>query len=126
MARNEETEAFHYAVYDEVQKIPFGKVTSYSHIAKLIYRPQNPRQVGQLLKVLPKIEVDPELSKPYKFHTKNVPWWRVVNAKGEISPRSGEGPLLQKDLLHREGVQLNTGGCVDLIEHGYFPQTDFD
>jgi len=36
MTRTDEAEAFFRAVYSAVQEIPFGKVTSYGHIAKLI------------------------------------------------------------------------------------------
>ena len=47
MARTEEAEAFFHAVYSAIQEIPHGKVTSYSHIARLIgtrkldFTPQN-------------------------------------------------------------------------------------
>lgn len=36
MARSDEAAAFSYAVYSAVQEIPYGKVTSYGHIAKLL------------------------------------------------------------------------------------------
>jgi methylated-DNA-protein-cysteine methyltransferase-like protein len=36
MPRTDEAEAFFYAVYSAVQEIPYGKVTSYGHIAKLV------------------------------------------------------------------------------------------
>lgn len=36
MARSEEAEAFFYAVYQAIQEIPYGKVTSYAHIARLV------------------------------------------------------------------------------------------
>ena len=36
MARSDEAEAFFTAVYRAVQEIPYGKVTSYGHIAKLV------------------------------------------------------------------------------------------
>ena len=34
--RSDEAQAFFHAVYRAVQEIPYGKVTSYGHIAKLI------------------------------------------------------------------------------------------
>lgn len=34
--RTDEAEAFFHAVYSAVQEIPYGKVTSYGHIAKLV------------------------------------------------------------------------------------------
>lgn len=36
MPRSDEAESFFYAVYSAVQEIPYGKVTSYGHIAKLV------------------------------------------------------------------------------------------
>jgi methylated-DNA-protein-cysteine methyltransferase-like protein len=36
--RSDEAEDFFAAVYQTVQEIPYGKVTSYGHIAKLIGR----------------------------------------------------------------------------------------
>lgn len=36
MARSDEAQAFFYAVYQAVQEIPPGKVTSYGHIAMLV------------------------------------------------------------------------------------------
>lgn len=36
MPRSDEAEAFFHAVYNAVQEIPPGKVTSYGHIAQLI------------------------------------------------------------------------------------------
>ncbi len=36
MPRTDEAEAFFYAVYSAIQEIPYGKVTSYGHIARLI------------------------------------------------------------------------------------------
>lgn len=36
MPRTDEAEAFFHAVYSAIQEIPYGKVTSYGHIARLI------------------------------------------------------------------------------------------
>lgn len=36
MTRSDEAEAFFYAVYSAVREIPYAKVTSYGHIARLI------------------------------------------------------------------------------------------
>lgn len=58
-------------VYHVVCQIPFGKVTSYVHIARLIGMPSHARHVGQALKFL-----GPDT---------NVPWQRVVSASGKIS-----------------------------------------
>ncbi|KAI0112226.1 MGMT family protein [Nemania sp. FL0031] len=121
MARSDEASSFFIAVYRAVQEIPEGKVTSYSHIAKLIGTPQRPRQVGICLKHLPQ---DPGA----RHHSGNVPWQRVINAKGIISPRSQpSGARNQAAALRAEGVTVSTDAlgawCVDFAEYGWFPNS---
>jgi methylated-DNA-protein-cysteine methyltransferase-like protein len=36
MARSDEAQAFFHAVYSAAQQIPYGKVTTYAHIAYLV------------------------------------------------------------------------------------------
>ncbi|WVQ81991.1 hypothetical protein IAT38_004118 [Cryptococcus sp. DSM 104549] len=102
--------------YDVARQIPFGRVTSYGHIAKLAGYPNYSRHVGNALKALP-AETD-------------IPWQRVVNAKGIISPRGdlGLGVARQKDRLEQEGVEVETlaGGAgekVNLRICGWFPES---
>ncbi|CDK29114.1 unnamed protein product [Kuraishia capsulata CBS 1993] len=123
---SDESKAFYIAVYEEVQKIPAGKVTSYGHIAKLIYRPQNSRQVGQCLKYLPREAIEGnELSQ--EFNVSNVPWWRVISSSGIISPRDRtDGVRLQKQKLEEEAIVVTDQNRVSLSEYGWFPATDFD
>ncbi len=49
----------------------------------------------------------------------DVPWQRVINAKGEISLRPGAER--QRRLLEAEGVQFDEGGRVDLARFGWRP-----
>ncbi|KAM7206450.1 hypothetical protein V8F20_002799 [Naviculisporaceae sp. PSN 640] len=121
MARSDEAAAFFHAVYSAVQEIPPGKVTSYGHIAKLIGTPQRPRQVGVCLKHLPS---DPGA----RFNHDNVPWQRVINSKGIISPRSVPSATLnQATVLQAEGVTVTSNAMgeliVDLREYGWFPRS---
>lgn len=121
MARSDEAESFFIAVYRAVQEIPEGKVTSYGHIAKLIGTPQRPRQVGICLKHLPH---DPGA----RHHSGNVPWQRVINSKGVISPRSQpSGARNQAAVLQAEGVTVSTDALgelsVDFSEYGWFPNS---
>ena len=45
----------------------------------------------------------------------DVPWQRVINAKGEISTRSrGDGALRQRKLLEKEGIRFDPRGRVNL------------
>ncbi|OIW27773.1 DNA binding methylated-DNA--cysteine S-methyltransferase [Coniochaeta ligniaria NRRL 30616] len=119
MPRSDEAAAFFHAVYSAVQEIPYGKVTSYAHIAKLVGTPQRPRQVGVCLKHL--LE-DPEA----RFNNDNVPWQRVINSKGIISPRSQpSGSQNQAAALEAEGVTVSRGALgeltVDFKDFGWFP-----
>ncbi|KAJ4248690.1 Alkyltransferase-like protein 1 [Fusarium torreyae] len=128
MPRSDEAEAFFYAVYSAVQEIPYGKVTTYGHIAMLVGTPQRPRQVGVCLKHLP-------ADASQHFNHENVPWQRVINSKGQISPRY-EGSVIrsqpggsrsQAQALEAEGVQVETNAMgehsVDFSEYGWFPET---
>ncbi|KAI3390626.1 hypothetical protein diail_9005 [Diaporthe ilicicola] len=119
MPRSDEAAAFFHAVYSAVQEIPHGKVTSYGHIAKLVGTPQRPRQVGVCLKHLPH-------DTGARFNHTNVPWQRVINSKGAISPRSQpSGSQNQAAALRAEGVTVTTGALgelqVDFMEFGWFP-----
>lgn len=119
MPRSDEAEAFFFTVYLAVQEIPEGKVTSYGHIAKLIGAPERPRQVGICLKYLSQ-------DAGAEHHSGNVPWQRVINAKGIISPRSQpSGARNQAAALRAEGVTVSTDALgelsVDLAEYGWFP-----
>jgi len=79
-------------IYAVIQKIPSGQVATYGQIAALVGIPGHARQVGYALSAL--AEGSP------------VPWHRVVNARGEISLRSGgsEADLRQRLRLEAEGV----------------------
>ncbi|KAI0393245.1 MGMT family protein [Xylariaceae sp. FL0594] len=123
MPRSEEAASFFIAVYNAVQEIPAGRVTSYGHIAMLVGTPQRPRQVGICLKHLPQ-EEDP--GQRHRHHSGNVPWQRVINAKGVISPRSQpSGARDQAAALRAEGVTVTQDAMgelsVDLAEYGWFP-----
>ncbi|KAK1468169.1 6-O-methylguanine DNA methyltransferase [Colletotrichum cuscutae] len=136
MARTEEAEAFFHAVYTAVQEIPVGKVTTYGHIARLVGTPERPRQVGICLKHLP---TDPTS----RFNNENVPWQRVINAKGTISPRyihlttHSYNPFShhrthahlrarnQAEALQAEDVEVSRTAMgefqVDFSSYGWFP-----
>ena len=51
----------------------------------------------------------------------DVPWQRVINAKGEISERKGGTALenIQRVLLEAEGVEFNAQRRVDLERFGW-------
>lgn len=90
-------------IYEAVEKIPYGRVATYSQIALLAGNGKMARAVGNALHKNP----DPD----------NIPCFRVVNAKGELAGEfafGGEGE--QARLLEAEGVEV-TDGKVDLTEY---------
>ena len=91
------------AIYQVVQRIPKGQVASYGQVAAAAGYPRHARQVGYALHALPDDLVE------------QVPWQRVVNAKGEVSPRTnGDGDVIQRLLLEAEGVEFNDAGRINL------------
>lgn len=82
---------FNARVYALVRHIPPGRLMTYSGVAAALGVPRGARAVGWAMAALP-IGSD-------------VPWHRVVNAQGEISPRSDAmSSDIQKELLTEEGV----------------------
>ena len=96
-------------IYREVRRIPKGKVATYGQIAALAGIPRQPRQVGYALYALRR--------------GSDVPWHRVINAKGEVSARSTPGTEgLQRAVLESEGVVFDTRGRVDLGRYRWRPR----
>jgi methylated-DNA-protein-cysteine methyltransferase-like protein len=92
-------------IWDMVCKIPRGKVTTYSRVAELCHLHGQQRLVGYALHNLPL--------------GSDIPWHRVINAKGMISLR-GEGRNRQQLLLEREGIVF-LGKKTDLQRFGWKP-----
>ena len=92
-------------IYEAVKKIPVGKVATYGQIAKLAGDKNMARAVGNALHKNP----DPV----------NIPCYRVVNAKGELSGEFAFGGAgAQEKLLKADGIEV-TNGKVDLKEYGW-------
>jgi methylated-DNA-protein-cysteine methyltransferase-like protein len=81
-------------IYAVVKRVPRGRVATYGQIAALARLPRHARLVGYALNVLPA--------------DSGLPWHRIVNAKGQVSPRSNALGYedLQAQLLRREGVRM--------------------
>lgn len=90
--------SFSERVYRLVRRIPYGKVLAYGDVAALLGHPRSARGVGAALRALPE--------------GSNVPWWRVINARGEIAIQ-GYGRPMQRMLLEAEGVRFERGGRVE-------------
>ncbi|PYH85632.1 hypothetical protein BO82DRAFT_429135 [Aspergillus uvarum CBS 121591] len=143
MPRTDEAEWWINAVYEAVQEIPRGRVTSYGHIACLLGYPKRPRQVGVSLKHLPsapsnpetdaeadaeadsEVEADAEAAAAPFFHSGNVPWQRVINSKGMISHRGPGSAERQAVVLRAEGVEVEVDSMgeyyVNFGRFGWFP-----
>jgi methylated-DNA-protein-cysteine methyltransferase related protein len=98
----------HRRFYDVVRRIPRGRVATYGGVAHAARVPGGARQVGYALAALPQDADD-------------VPWHRVINARGEVSARSGGAAFerLQRTLLEAEGVVFDGRGRVDLDRYGW-------
>ena len=101
--------SFDERVWRAVAQIPPGRLATYGQIAELIGAYGCARQVGWALRRLPL--------------PSEVPWQRVVNAKGCIPLRlSREGSdWMQRDLLIAEGIPVDAEGRLPLAEFRWSP-----
>jgi methylated-DNA-protein-cysteine methyltransferase-like protein len=98
-------------IYAVVRRIPAGRVATYGQVARLAGLAGGARQVGYALHALD------------SRREGDVPWQRVINARGEISARREPGwERAQRALLEREGVEFDGRGRVDLARHGWRPR----
>lgn len=94
---------FFNRVYALVRQVPRGRVVTYGQIARALGAPRAARTVGWAMRVCPD----------------QVPWHRVVNARGEISLRPSAGYHEQKARLRAEGVRFDRRGRIDLRRYGW-------
>lgn len=91
-------------IYEAVKKIPAGKVATYGQVAAMAGNPKMSRAVGNALHKNP----DPE----------NIPCFRVVNSKGELSGAFAfGGENEQKKRLEADGIKVEDGR-VELSRYG--------
>ena len=92
-------------VYRVVRCIPPGRVATYGQVARIAGMPRGARTVGWALRALP--------------GGSDVPWQRVVNAKGTISfTPGGYAASVQQALLEEEGIVFEQGR-IDLHVFGW-------
>lgn len=103
--------AFTERVVHIIRSIPAGKVMTYGQIAALAGNPRGARQVVRILH---------SMSQKY-----DLPWHRIINAKGEIAIKDDAGSFTQKDRLLSEGIMLTRAGKVDLTRYRYQPTTEW-
>ncbi|WP_224960154.1 MGMT family protein [Geomonas subterranea] len=102
------TSSTYQDIYAVVSLVPRGRVATYGQIAALAGLPGRARQVGYALSALN----DP-----------SVPWHRVINARGEISPRSGgsDADERQRLRLEDEGIHFDSHGRIPLDLYRWRP-----
>lgn len=94
---------FAAAVHRLVRRIPRGRVMTYGEIAARLGRPRGARAVGHVMRHCPA----------------DLPWHRVVNARGGISARARmSGMVTQRIRLEQEGVVFR-GGRVSLRRYAW-------
>lgn len=97
-------------VIDIIKAIPEGSVMTYGQIARQAGSPRAARQVVRILH---------SMSRAHQ-----LPWHRVVNAKGEIALQEPESKLMQELFLREEGIELTADGRIDLGKHRHEPGFD--
>lgn len=97
-------------IYAVVRQIPHGKVATYGQVAELANLYGRARMVGYALYQLPP--------------NTDVPWQRVINAKGEVSesPFRNGTDYLQRSLLEAEGIEFSRTGKIDLKKYLWRPE----
>ena len=95
-------------IWSVVRRIPRGRVATYGQVARIAGLPRHARLVGYALNALE------------DARAKSVPWQRVINAQGKVSPRAFAGSeAVQRKLLEREGVRFDVRDRVDLARFGW-------
>jgi methylated-DNA-protein-cysteine methyltransferase-like protein len=97
-------------IYAVVRGIPRGRVATYGQVAFLAGLAGHARQVGYALAALPQ--------------GSRVPWHRVINAQGRVSPRALPGSDdVQRQLLRREGVRFDRDARISLERFQWQPRS---
>jgi methylated-DNA-protein-cysteine methyltransferase-like protein len=87
-----------------VRQVPPGRVVTYGQIAGALGNARRARMVGWAMRACPE----------------DVPWHRVVNAKGGLSTRAPSGTFNpQRAFLEDEGVRFDHNGRIDLHVYGW-------
>jgi methylated-DNA-protein-cysteine methyltransferase-like protein len=105
---------FFQQVYDIVEQVPKGKVTTYGAIAKALGSGLSARMVGWALNAA---------------HTdgRTIPAQRVVNRNGQLS---GKGhfstPTRMQELLEKDGLIIENDTVKDFRTHFWDPATELE
>jgi methylated-DNA-protein-cysteine methyltransferase-like protein len=104
-----ETDNFFDRVYAVVKQIPYGKVTSYGAIAKVLGSARSARMVGWAMNAAHNLE--------------DVPAHRVVNRKGLLTGKHHfDGTNLMQQLLESEGIIVENNQIMNFDEVFWEPE----
>lgn len=95
-------------VVEVIKGIPAGTVMTYGQVAAAAGSARAARRVVWVLHSLSEAH--------------NLPWHRVVNAKGEIALPGDEARYTQRAMLEEEGVLFDGDWRVDLAQCGWRPE----
>jgi methylated-DNA-protein-cysteine methyltransferase-like protein len=102
---------FFERVYAVARQIPFGKVTSYGAIAKVLGAARSARMVGWAMNASHNLE--------------DVPAHRVVNRKGLLTGKHHfDGTNLMQQLLENEGIEVIDNQIIDFEKHFWKPKME--
>lgn len=93
-----------------IRSVPEGTVMTYGQVARLAGSARSARQVVRILH---------SLSAKHQ-----LPWHRIINAKGEIRNSDDESVELQHFLLRAEGVLPGPDGRISLEQYQYRPDEE--
>ena len=100
---------FFERVYEVAKQIPYGKVTSYGAIAKVLGAARSARMVGWAMNASHNME--------------DVPAHRVVNRKGLLTGKHHfDGTNLMQQLLESEGIEVIDNQIIDFEKHFWIPE----
>src|SRR6218665_2406840 len=104
MKKTSENDNFFERVYEIVRQIPYGKVTSYGAIAKVLGAARSARMVGWAMNAAHGLE--------------DVPAHRVINRKGLLTGKHHfDGTNLMQQLLESEGIKVKDNQIIDLEKY---------
>jgi methylated-DNA-protein-cysteine methyltransferase-like protein len=102
---------FFERVYAVARQIPYGKVTSYGEIAKVLGAARSARMVGWAMNASHNLE--------------DVPAHRVVNRIGLLTGKHHfDGTNLMQQLLESEGIEVIDNQIIDFEKHFWVPEME--
>lgn len=104
---------FYQKVYEVVEQIPAGKVTTYGAIAGILGVRSGARMVGYALNRLIHDNSGPD----YPAH-------RVVNRLGELTGRAHFAGDVMRERLQQEGVEFTGEYTVNMKKHYWNPEDE--